>query len=95
MGWTVWGLILCRGKRFFPQNVSNAFGVSLLSCGCKESNFFPPCKAADLVRGLKISGAIPPLPYTSCNGVQRDIIMILYFWFVYGYTTYSVRVKVH
>jgi len=54
-----------------------------------------PRREVDLVRGLKISGAIPPLPYTSFNDVQRDIILILYFWIVSGHAIYSTRVKVH
>ena len=45
----------------------------------------------DLVRGLKISGAIHPLPYTSFNGVQKDIYITLHFWIVSDSTTYSVR----
>jgi len=54
-----------------------------------------PRREVDLVRALKISGAIPPLPYTSFNGVQKDIIMILYFWVVADRNTYSVRFRVH
>jgi hypothetical protein len=94
------GLILCKDKRFFHQNISTGPGVPQLTFLCVQGGtFFPSMQSGRNVklteRGLKISGTIPPLPYTSYNGVQRYIIMILCFWIVSAHTTYSGRVEVH
>jgi hypothetical protein len=95
------GVDSLQGPKLLSPNFSTGPGVTQLAVLWVqgEEYFFlhvkRPRREIDLVRELKISVAIPPLPYTSFNGEQRDIILILCFWIVSDRITYSVRFKVH